>query len=517
MKLKLNRQNQRKIQWVNHRGFLLLFIIIAMLALVTSCTNLPAQDQIIQPIEVTSSESDSYEIVVVLQSEPGSLDWNDLRAKTIPVSLNIYEPLVTRNSDGDLEPLLAESWERMDDNTWRFYLRQGVNFHDGQSFDANTVATYADFFSTAQEWIGQISFEVIDTYTLDIRTELPDPILPARLYWLFLSASSELDPNQEIVGTGPYKLETWNPGENIILLANPDYWGGEPAIKKVTFIWREDAPLRLAMFRAEDVDIAQALLPGEDPSIRLSVAEIPETPFIKLFPIPPLDDIRVRRAICIAIDREAMTEQIFSGFARPATQLITPDVTGYNPNILLRDYNPEQARAFIEEARNDGVPVDLEITLFAQSGTYPQQSQSMEFLQLWFAEIGLNVRLEETESSVRVERLSEIVASEAPYISMSSHGNEGGDAIFTMGYYYHSTGGGVTFSNAVLDDLLTTATPLTGETRQEALAEIMAYQHDEIVQDCSLVHLQSVWGVSDRINWEPRFDGLILVKTISIE
>ena len=83
--------------------------------------------------------------------------------------------------------------------------------------------------------------------------------------------------------------------------------------------------------------------------------------------------------------------------------------------------------------------------------------------------------------------------------------------------YYHSSARKTSFPDSVQDELISTATPLTGEARQQALAQVLAYQHDEIIQDCPMVHLQAVWGVSERVDWEPRFDNLILIKTVSIK
>ena len=525
----MNLQKQKKAPRINHRGFLRSLISLAILMVVTSCTSSPVEEPTATAVEATVSEAEAAEIVVVVREEPGSLAWHDTGVAAIALTRNSYEPLVTRDMDGALTPALAESWEQVDDHTWRFHLRQGVAFHDGEPFDASTVAWHVNRLS-APEFAGQVatklsekqlSAEVIDEFTIDISTESPDPMLPRHMYWLFMSSpgASEADPEfRNMIGTGPYRLEAWNHGESIVLVANPDYWDGEPAIKKVTFIWRQDAALRLAMVRAGEADIAQAILPQGDVSVRVLTADVPETPFIRMDPNPPLDDIRVRRAICMAIDREAVVERVFSGFAIPATQLITPDVMGYNPEIPLWPYDPERARALIEQARADGVPVDLELTIIGRTGMYANATKAMEDLQLWLAEIGLNVTLEMLDTSTwREMNLLKPVPGDRRAIFQSSHGNEAGDGIFTMIAYYHSSARKTSFPDSTQDDLISAATPLTGEARRQALAQVLAYQHDEIVQDCPMVHLQAIWGVSERVDWEPRFDNLILIQTVSIK
>jgi peptide/nickel transport system substrate-binding protein len=521
-----------RIRKLNSKILLIIFFTLNLF--LSSCsgssqiaaTETLTADQVVDPTEEPTI--DEAEIVVVVRDEP-SLAWHSTGFADIAITRNSYEPLVTRDAAGVLSPALAESWEQINDNTWRFYLRQGLTFHDGKPFNASSVAWHIEMLS-APDFNGsvinklsdnQISANVIDDFTIDIITESPDPILPIRLYWLYMSSpdSHDADPDsQNMIGTGPYMLETRNQGESIVLVANPDYWGGTPAVNKVTFIWREDPALRLAMLRANEADIAQSILPGEDTSVQILSADIPETAFIRMDPHPPLDDIRVRQAICMAIDREEFVENSFFGFAKLANQLITPDVLGYNPDIPLWAYDPEGARDLIEQARADGVPVDLELTIIGRTAIYTNATKAMEELQLWLTEIGLNVKLEMLDRSSWKEHINtKPVPEERRTIVQSSHGNEAGDGILTMLAYYHSSARKSSFPDSIQDDLISDATFLTGDNRQQALAKVLAYQHDEIIQDCPMVHLQAVWGVSEQVDWEPRFDNLILVMTVSVK
>jgi peptide/nickel transport system substrate-binding protein len=219
----------------------------------------------------------------------------------------------------------------------------------------------------------------------------------------------------------------------------------------------------------------------------------------------------------MAINREAVAEQIFSGFATAATQLITPDVMGYNPNIPVWPYDPEQARALIQEAGADGVPIDLPLRIVGRIDMYANATKAMEDVQLWLAEIGLTATLDMLENSLwRELNLTQPIPKDRRAIFQSSHGNEAGDSIFTMLGYYYSSARKASFPDPTMDELISAAAPLTGEARQQAFANAFAYQHDAIVQDCPLVHLQAVWGLSERIEWMPRFDGLILLNTASI-
>jgi peptide/nickel transport system substrate-binding protein len=239
---------------------------------------------------------------------------------------------------------------------------------------------------------------------------------------------------------------------------------------------------------------------------------------MRMDPYPPLDDIRVRQAICMSIDREALAQQIFAGYAKPASQVITTDVVGYNPDIPMWPYDPEAARALIEEARADGVPVDNELTIIGRKGIYANATEAMEALQGWLAEIGLNAKLQMLETSAWVDAsLANPQPPDRLGLIQSSHGNEAGDGIFTLMGYYKSDATQNAFDDPKMDELIAKAAPLTGEERQKAIAEALAYQRDNMVQDCPMVHIQALWGLSERIDWTPRFDNMILVKEVKLK
>jgi len=480
------------------------------------------------PVEVPA-EAEPAEIVVVVPEEPPDLDWGYVGLSHLPVTRNVYETLVTRDAEGALAPELAESWEQVDDYTWRFKLREGVTFGDGTPFNAEVAAwnlnTLSDpelnkhvFPNLAQQYDAQ----AVDEYTLEVTaTEDPDPIMPRRLYWVLITtpAAVEADPElQSMVGTGPYMLDTWNKGESFVLVANPNYWGGEPEIKKVTFVFRSESSVRAAMVQAGEADIAAWLAPQDSGPIQTLGAHIPETPFMRMDPYPPLDDIRVRRAICLAMDRDAIAAQIFAGYAVPASQVITPDVVGYNPDIPVTPYDPEAARALIDEARADGVPVDKELTIIGRYGIYPNATENMEAMQAWLTEIGLNVKLQMLETSAWIDQvLEKPQPPDRLGLLQSSHGNEAGDGILTLLGYYRSDALQNCFPDDNMDEMIAEAQVLTGEERAAAIAEALAYVHDNIVQDCPMVHIQALWGVSGRLDWTPRFDNLVLVKTAKIK
>ena len=487
------------------------------------------EKEVVVTVEVPAPAAPA-EIVVALPEEPPTLDWGYVGLSHLPITRNAYETLINRDPEtGELVPELAESWEQVDEQTWRFKLREGVTFSTGDPFNAEVAAWNLNTLSNPElnkhvypNFGQQYEAKAVDEYTLEVKaTERPDPIMPRRLYWAHIGLPSaiEADPDlQNMVGTGAFMLDEWVKGEKIVLVANPNYWGGEPEIKKVTFVFRPDSSVRAAMVAADEADIAAWLAPQDAGPIIALGANIPETPFMRLDPYPPLDDIRVRRAICMSIDRESLANLIFGGYAKPATQVITPDVFGYNADIPLWPYDPEAARALIEEARADGVPVDKELTIVGRKGIYANATEAMEAFQAWLADIGLNAKLDMLETSAWIDAtLAKPQPPERLGLIQSSHGNEAGEGIFTLLGYYKSGATQNAFEDAKMDELIAAAEPLTGDARQKAIAEAFAYQHDNVIQDCPMVHIQALWGVSGRLGWTPRFDNLVLVKTVKLK
>jgi peptide/nickel transport system substrate-binding protein len=346
-------------------------------------------------------------------------------------------------------------------------------------------------------------------------------------------AAIEADTEKRnMVGTGPYVLDEWVPGEQVVLVANPDYWGGAPPVKKATFVWRTEPSVRAAMLQAGESDISAWLAPQDAFMARVVGVDIPETPFMLLDPNPPLDDLRVRKAICMSLDRDALADQLFSGFASPANDLVTPDVLGYPADLPVWEFDLEGARVLIDEARADGVPVDTEITIYGRKGIYPNSTEAMEALQLWLSEIGLNVKLQMLEvSQWREVNLDIPVPEDRVGLVQSSHGNEQGDAIFTLQGYYgpygrdswypypdHAGGARRPVIDPTLVELIDAATVLTEEEgRAEALAAAFAEHRENVVWSCPMIHIQDMWGISERLDWQPRFDRFILVKEASLQ
>lgn len=322
---------------------------------------------------------------------------------------NISETLTELDVRGDkgLKPRLAESWELVDGNTWRFRLRAGVTFSDGSAFDAEDVKHSFDRARSDQitceiaryyEGI-EITPTVVDDLTIDFATEPAQPILPLLLTLLTIVPSeTPIEFTREPVGTGPYVLSNWAPGQSITLERRDDYWGDQPEVTTATYVFRADPSVQAAMVAAGEADIAPSISAVDATTDMDYAYPNSETTYLRIDQgVAPLDDKRVREALNLGIDREAFIGTILAEGTEIATAINVPTTLGWNPDIAAWPYDPERAAALLDEARADEVPVDTEILLVGRTGNFPGATETYEAIQSMLSEVGFNIRLQMVE------------------------------------------------------------------------------------------------------------------------
>ncbi|MCH4562080.1 ABC transporter substrate-binding protein [Halomonas sp. EGI 63088] len=434
------------------------------------------------------------------------------------VMQNISETLTeldVRDGGGGIKPRLAESWEQVDDNTWRFHLRQGVTFSDGSSFDAEDVK-----HSFARAMSDQISCEIaryysgmeitpaiVDEHTIDFTAEPAQPIMPLLMSLLTIVPSeTPVEFTREPIGTGPYTLAEWNPGQNIRLERRDDYWGDTPEVSGATYLFRQDPAVRAAMVETDEADIAPSIsaIEADDPELDHSYPNS-ETLYLRLdHSMAPLDDRRVRLAINHAIDREAFVGSLLPEGTELATAIVPPTTQGWNAKLTPPAYDPEKARVLLEEAASAGVPVDREITLVGRTGNYPNVTEVMETLHFMLSDVGFNVDLQMYEVAEFENLYSKPYPEDRnPQLVAAMHDNARGDAVFSMYFKYHSEGRQSGIADARVDELIAQATAATGEERAKLWSELFGYLHDDVVADALLFHMVGFARVNERLDWEP--------------
>lgn len=466
---------------------------------------------------LTPAFAQDASVTVVLAEEPDLVEPCMATRSNIGriVLGNISETLTeldVRGGEG-LKPRLAESWELVDDGTWRFHLRQGVTFSDGSAFDAEDVKHSFERAGSDQitceisryyEGI-EITPTVVDAHTIDFTAEPAQPILPLLLSLLTIVPSeTPIEFTREPVGTGPYVMTDWTPGQSITLERRGDYWGEQPEVARATYVFRADPSVRAAMVAAGEADIAPSIS-AIDATTDMDVAyPNSETTYLRIdHSVPPLNDKRVREALNLAIDRDAFIGTVLAAGTEIAVAIVPPTTLGWNGDIGPWGYDPERAKALLAEAKADGVPVGAEILLVGRTANFPGATETFEAIQSMLSEVGFNVRLQMVEVAEHEQYYSKPYVQTQPILVGAQHDNSRGDPVFSMYFKYHSEGRQSGIADARVDELIEAATAATGEKREALWRELFAYLHDEVIADVLLFHMVGHARVGERVDFTP--------------
>ena len=308
-------------------------------------------------------------LVIALESSPTHLDPRYATdANSARVSALIFSPLARPDENSRPQPDLAESWQAVDERTYVARIRKGVSFHDGKPLTAADVKfTYESVLDPENRSPkrGALRFlkgiDQIGPY--EVRFRLATPFAPF-LEGLTLgivpkgTAGNGATTNRPLIGSGPFALVEFNPGERVVLKANPSYWEGAPRLSGVVFKTIPDAIVRVLEFRKGTVDFLQNdiepdMLPwlrqNSDASILSRQGTIFQYIGVNL-DHPVLKRREVRQALTYAIDREAIIRHILKGLATPATGLLSPQHWAYEPSVTRLNYNPEEAKRLLDRA-----------------------------------------------------------------------------------------------------------------------------------------------------------------------
>jgi len=460
-------------------------------------------------------------VTVVMPAEPPDLDGCD-SSSTIQGTVlrqNIVETLIQKTAaQGELQPRLATSWERVDDSTWRVKLRQGVTFHDGSPFNAANAKKSIDrtlsktiVCSDRTKGFADIGMEVTtpDDSTLLIKTTRPDSILPMRLAGVAIVAPGTAPDKKTItvVGTGPFVLEGWQAGQQIVMKRNDTYWGKKPQAEGARFLWRKESAVRAAMVKIGEADIGHAIAGQDATDAKLDVSYLSsETNYIRLDTFkPPLSDKRVRLALNYATDRLSPIGTIMPKTTLPATQIVFPFIPGHDHDLDKRayPYDPAKAKQLLAEAKAAGVPVDAEILMVARPDQYANAAELMEALHAMYRAVGFNIKMISVEAGAWREFQSKPFKEDRlPLLLQSSHDNNSGDPVFSIDKFACS-GSSSMLCDTTLDNDVLRVSGLSGEERTKGWNQVMRYIYEEAVPAVFLYHMVGFTRVNPRIRWVP--------------
>ena len=373
------------------------------------------------------------ELRIGLAADVTSMDPHFLAiAPNINIAWHVFDALTHVDEDTRLIPGLAVSWRAVDATTWEFRLRRGVRFHDGAELTAEDVVFSIE--RTLKVPNGQygiftrriVGKEVVDAHTLRLKTATPYAMVPYDLNSVFIvsrkaaarSGPEDFDSGKAMVGTGPFRFVRFARGDRVELARNDDYWGAQggksAAWEKVTFRIVPTDPARLAGLLSGELDAIEQAPTADLQRIRrdarLQIAQKVSWRTIFFYldqyrdrapgladkagrPLErnPFRDLRVRRALSKAINRQAIAERLMDGAAIPASNLVSPPVFGYAPDLKPEPYDPEGAKRLLAEA---GYPDGFAMTLSATNNRYVNDEQIAQAVAQMLARVGVRARVE---------------------------------------------------------------------------------------------------------------------------
>lgn len=353
-----------------------------------------------------------------LTAEPANLDFTRTDGAAIPEALlvNVYEGLVTLNqANGDIEPALAETWTVSPDGlVYDFTLREGVTFSNGEAFTADDVKFSIERVLSEDEWTVSLKdgMSVVSGVEVVSPTQARVTLSQPSNSWLFrmttrigamFDPSGVADLANAPVGTGPYVVSEFRRGDALVLAARDDYWGERPAIREVVLQYFDDATAATNALLTDGIDVigtvqapeALAQFDGDD---RFQVIEGTTNGEVTLAmnnAFGPTSDPRVRRAIAMAIDHEAVLNTAWAGRGTLIDTMVPPTDPWYQPLPDVTPYDPDAARALLAEAGTPNLPLRFRVA------NLPYAVAAAQVVQSQLAAVGIDAQIEPLEFPAR--------------------------------------------------------------------------------------------------------------------
>ena len=451
-----------------------------------------------------------------LYTSPASLDPHLLNEfVTVAVLTNAFEGLTGLDALLRVRPALAKSWETPDEKTCRFHLRRGALFHDGRPITAADVVFSLERVRQHQKsefksYLGGVtSVRALDDFTVEIGSSRSNVLLPTKLAFVMIVPRGSPEEIRAPIGSGPYRLGLAGRGETIVLTAHDRYWGGAPAEREVQLkVVR--GPSRIESLRRGEVDLLLDVAPDEvrarPMGFRIVSRPGPAVDILRMrLDGPPFADLRVRRAISLALDREQLVARLAGGYGSPAGQLVSRNVFGFDPELTAPARDLATARRLLAQAGYpDGFDTELEF----------RGDRQLDEVVRQLGEAGIRVQPRSRHWHELVQRVQQGKARFA-YLSLVSDSGEATDILeSTLHSPDLARGFGESnvspYSNPDLDRLIEQAAQ-TGELEERRL--LLGSCLRMVAEDLPLIPLferHLIWGLRDGVAWQPRADGRVL-------
>ena len=485
--------------------FLALFLLGAPILAAAQTT--PAQTTPIQTKPVLT-----IDLAADVATLDPQLQWD---TDSYSVYRNIFDNLVTRNVAGEIVPQVATAWHYTNDTTLVFDLRTDIHFQDGSALTPDDVAFSVTRIidpalkSSQLSQFDQITHaDVTGPEQVTLHTKTPYPVLLAQLVKLSIVPMAYVQKvgneafNQHPIGSGPYKLRSWQRGVAVTLDAVPDYWRGAPPFPTVVFRAVPDVPTRVADLRAGRADLVRGLSPDDaealksEPGVQLLTVPTERVAYLFLNALDgPTKDVRVRRAIAMAVDRDTLITALQQGFARPVQEVSTPANFGYTTDVPAWPFDPDAARKLITQAGAAGAHVQ-----FLTSPVYDRRLN--EAVQQMLSDVGLNVDIVMLDQPTYLAR-REGTPAEAGGLSQGRWSCACQDVDGVIFPLFRTGSIWSKYSNPAFDALVDAGrSTLDDKARLDDYRRAFAILHDD-VPGLGLFQDVALYGASPHLKWQP--------------
>ena len=463
------------------------------------------------------------------------------------LAMHLFDTLTRRDAAARVTPGLAESWRTVTPTAWEFQLRPGVTWHDGRAFTADDVAFTVERAPNVPNSPGGFGgflraiarTEVVDPLTIRFHTAAPHPLLPTELASVFVvarhaaagAATEDYNSGRAAVGTGPYRFVSHRPGDRTELARNDAYWGGAEPWSRVSYRFIGNDTSRTAALLAGDVDLIDQVPTSDLERLRRDArVTLSETTGLRLIyltldfsrdgavpfvtdnagaPLPrnPFRDLRVRQALSLAINREALCRGVMEGTATPTGQWLPPGSYSYAPEVRPPAFQPDRARQLLAEA---GFPQGFRLTLHGPNDRYPNDARTIQAIAQTWTRIGVGTTVDAQPWSVFSPRNSRqeyairlggwaSVTGEASYLLVNILGTY--DAARRTGASNNGR-----YANPELDALTARATATLDDGEREVLLRDAVKRATDDVGIIPLFQLTNIWASRRGLTYEARAD-----------
>jgi peptide/nickel transport system substrate-binding protein len=407
----------------------------------------------------------SGNLIAAIAGEPDQLDPHKTSAYfSFEVLENIFDTLVAPDANLEMQPALAQSWSVSSDQlSWNFLLRSGVTFHDGSPFAADDVVysyrriideklTNADKFSAIAD------IEAPNPQTVIIRVKQPTPNLLTNLggfKGMAIVSRKNVESGQiatHPIGTGPFAFTGQKSGDSITLTANPNYWGGAPAVSGVTFRFISEPSTALSALQAGEIDWTDSIPPQrvaqlkDDDSLELAVTPSNDYWYLALNQArKPWNDVRVRQAIAYGIDRDAIVQATSYGTAQ-ANQLAIPQGNPWYTAYGNYSYDLDKARDLLKDAGASPQNLDMLVT-----SEYPETVTAAQIIADNLASLGITVNIRTVDFATWLDEQNN---GNFDMLMMGWLGNIDPDDFYYAQHHTDGTSNAQKFSDPEVDRLL---------------------------------------------------------------